>query len=139
MGNHIGCGCAACAALKEEQVACGRAGRDLFGSPSPTTSKQGRLGGFGVLAKRHLGARFVHSFETQGCGFHAIAVRVHRFDLVLVSVYLQSGVGVQSPINVEVIGHLLAMLNRLSMVWLVMGDWNVPLPEMQSTNIADQA
>ena len=63
---------------------------------------------------------------------------MHRFDLVLVSVYLQSGVGIQSPVNVEVIGHLLSMLNRLSMAWLVMGDWNVYLDEMQSTNIADQ-
>ena len=124
--------------LKAEQAICARAGRDLFGSPSPVTSKHGRLGGFGVLVKNHLGARFVHNFETHGRGFHAVAVRVHRFDLVLVSVYLQSGVGIQSPVNVEVIGHLLSMLNRLSMVWLVMGDWNVPLDETQSTNIVDQ-
>ena len=52
--------------LKAEQAICARAGRDLFGSPSPVTSTHGRLGGFGVLVKRHLGARFVHNFETHG-------------------------------------------------------------------------
>ena len=37
--------------LKAEQAICARAGRDLFGSPSPVTSKHGRLGGFGFWSK----------------------------------------------------------------------------------------
>ena len=44
------------------------------------------------------------------------------FDLVLVSVYLQSGTSIQSPVNIEVLNHLLAFLKNLADVWLLLGD-----------------
>ena len=64
-----------------------------------------------------------------------VNVRVSSFDLVLMSIYLQCGTGLESPVNSKVLAELLCLIEGLRQPWIVTGDWNVPFEDMQSSTV----
>ena len=82
--------------------------------------------------------RLVHSFTIEGCGFLAVELPRVRWRLVVISVYLQSGIGLSAEPNATILAHLLALVQTLPN-WVAAGDWNVDLDKFASTNIATEA
>ncbi|OLQ04145.1 hypothetical protein AK812_SmicGene12815 [Symbiodinium microadriaticum] len=117
--------------IRQAQIEASKAGCQFQALPAGQGKGVGTLGGVAILTKNHLGARLVDSFVTkEGCGWIAVALRAHGRDLVLISLYLQSGVGPTGGCNPEVLAHLAGTLSQLQGVWVVMGDFNHPRQEM---------
>ena len=107
--------------------------------PAVATGRGGCSGGLAVLHRQHLDVRHVFQFSVQGSGFLAMAMRVKGFDLFVVNVYLQSGEGFQSPVNSEILGHLIPFLKSVKGSFFVAGDFNDDLETLISTQIAAEA
>ena len=107
--------------IRQAQIEASKAGYQFQALPAGQGKGVGTLGGVAILTKNHLGARLIDSFVTkEGCGWIAVvALRVHGRDLVLVSLYLQSGVGPTGGCNPEVLAHLAGTLSQLQGVWVV--------------------
>ncbi|CAE7502820.1 unnamed protein product, partial [Symbiodinium microadriaticum] len=99
------------AEIRQVQIDAGKAGYQFQAVPAGQGKGAGTLGGVAILTKNHLGARLVDSFVTkEGCGWIAVALRVHGRDLILFSLYLQSGVGPTGGCNPEVLASTLSQL-----------------------------
>ncbi|CAE7454083.1 unnamed protein product, partial [Symbiodinium sp. KB8] len=95
-------------------------------------------GGLVVATPWQTHPRLVHSFTIEGCGFLAVELPRVRWRLVVISVYLQSGIGLSAEPNATILAHLLALVQTLPN-WVAAGDWNVDLDKFASTNIATEA
>ena len=125
--------------IRQAQIEASKAGYQFQALPAGQGKGVGNLGGVAILTKNHLGARLVDSFVTkEGCGWIAVALRVHGRDLILISLYLQSGVGPTGGCNPEVLAHLAGTLSQLQGVWVVMGDFNHPRQEMANLGWVSQ-
>ena len=125
--------------IRQAQIEASKAGYQFQALPAGQGKGVGTLGGVAILTKNHLGARLIDSFVTkEGCGWIAVALRVHGRDLVLISLYLQSGVGPTGGCNPEVLAHLAGTLSQLQGVWVVMGDFNHPRQEMANLGWVSQ-
>ena len=82
--------------------------------------------------------RLVHSFTVDGCGFLAVELPRVQWRLVVISVYLQSGSGLNTEPNATILAQLLALVQNIPN-WVAAGDWNVDLDKFASTNIAAEA
>ena len=107
--------------------------------PAVATGRGGCSGGLAVLHRQHLDVRHVFQFSVQGAGILAMAMRVKGFDLFVVNVYLQSGEGFQSPVNSEILSHLIPFLKSVKGSFFVAGDFNDDLETLISTQIAEEA
>ena len=125
--------------IRQAQIEASKAGYQFQALPAGQGKGVGTLGGVAILTKNHLGARLIDSFVTkEGCGWIAVALRVHGRDLILISLYLQSGVGPTGGCNPEVLAHLAGTLSQLQGVWVVMGDFNHPRQEMANLGLVSQ-
>ncbi|CAE7843413.1 unnamed protein product, partial [Symbiodinium necroappetens] len=125
--------------IRQVQIEAGKAGYQFQALPAGQGKGVGTLGGVAILTKNHLGARLVDSFVTkEGCGWIAVALRVHGRDLILFSLYLQSGVGPTGGCSPEVLASLASTLSQLQGVWVVMGDFNHPRLEMANFGLVTQ-
>ncbi|CAE7635150.1 unnamed protein product [Symbiodinium sp. CCMP2592] len=124
-------------AAHEAAIAASKRGFRLFSSPPFLSDKRRPLGGFGVLIRSFLNPRHVLTHTVEGCGFLAVSLRCSGFELTLVSIYLQSGTGFNSPVNADVLARLLAFLPSLRGVWIVAGDWNNPIQDLLATRLEE--
>ncbi|CAE7748672.1 ZCCHC13 [Symbiodinium sp. CCMP2592] len=124
-------------AAHEAAIAASKRGFRLFTSPPFLSDKRRPLGGFGVLIRSFLNPRHVLTHTVEGCGFLAVSLRCSGFELTLVSIYLQSGTGFNSPVNADVLARLLAFLPSLRGVWIVAGDWNNPTQDLLATRLEE--
>ncbi|CAE7826137.1 unnamed protein product [Symbiodinium sp. CCMP2592] len=124
-------------AAHEAAIAASKRGFRLFTSPPFLSDKRRPLGGFGVLIRSFLNPRHVLTHTVEGCGFLAVSLRCSGFELTLVSIYLQSGTGFNSPVNADVLARLLAFLPSLRGVWIVAGDWNNPIQDLLATRLEE--
>ncbi|CAE7826127.1 unnamed protein product [Symbiodinium sp. CCMP2592] len=124
-------------AAHEATIAASKRGFRLFTSPPFLSDKRRPLGGFGVLIRSFLNPRHVLTHTVEGCGFLAVSLRCSGFELTLVSIYLQSGTGFNSPVNADVLARLLAFLPSLRGVWIVAGDWNNPIQDLLATRLEE--
>ena len=125
--------------IRQAQIEASKAGYQFQALPAGQGKGVGTLGGVAILTKNHLGARLIDSFITkEGCGWVAVALRVHGRDLTLFSLYLQSGVGPTGGCNPDILAHLAGTLSQLQGVWVVMGDFNHPRQEMTTLGWVSQ-
>ena len=125
--------------IRQAQIEASKAGYQFQALPAGQGKGVGTLGGVAILTKNHLGARLIDSFITkEGCGWIAVALRVHGRDLILFSLYLQSGVGPTGGCNPDILAHLAGTLSQLQGVWVVMGDFNHPRQEMANLGWVSQ-
>ena len=75
-------------------------------------------GGVAVVAPKHLNCRFIKEFVAEGCGFVL-------GEILVGSVYLKSGVGLQCSPNPEMLAALAVELKGCRK-WVLGGDWNCP-------------
>ena len=71
--------------------------------------------------------------DDEGCGFVAIELQRVKWSLLIVTVYLKSGVGLTGGPNPTILGSLRPHL-RPYHNWLAVGDWNVAVEDMQDTS-----
>ena len=112
-------------------------GCHVFLEPAWPTGRGGLSGGLMTVTRKHKNARFVDHYNSEGHGWLAIAIRQRGFDLIVVNVYLKSGVGVTHHVNARVLSSLIAFVRQLSCLWIVGGDWNEDARDMQNTTIPD--
>ena len=125
--------------IRQAQIEASKAGYQFQALPAGQGKGVGTLGGVAILTKNHLGARLIDSFITkEGCGWIAVALRVHGRGLILFSLYLQSGVGPTGGCNPDILAHLAGTLSQLQGVWVVMGDFNHPRQEMANLGWVSQ-
>ena len=63
-------------------------------------------GGVAVVAPKHLNCRFIKEFVAEGCGFVLVGVPGVAGEILVGSVYLKSGVGLQCSPNPEILAAL---------------------------------
>ena len=121
---------------KQAKTALRAAGYHSFWSGATDTNLT--KGGVVVATKWHAHPRLVHAFTTEGCGFVAVELpRVH-WRLVLISVYLRSGVPLQVEPNSTILAELLTVVKNIPN-WIAAGDFNIDVKKFASTNIATVA
>ena len=123
--------------LPEEISSMGGLGYDSFLVPAcPGEGRHNSShGGIGIFVKSHLGARFRGQFVKQGCRYVAVTLRRLGADLTVVSLCLQSSSGFGSHVNSAILASLRSFRDQVKGPFLVGGDWNSPLPELQDTSL----
>ena len=87
-----------------------------------------------MLAPASQQARYVRGeIDDEGCGFVAIELQRVKWSLLIVSVYLMSGVGLTGGPNPTILSSLRPHLYHN---WLVVGDWNVAVEDVPSGQLA---
>ncbi|CAE7038352.1 unnamed protein product [Symbiodinium natans] len=104
-------------------------GRQTWVGPAALT-QGGSSGGLLTLAPSHRNAATGPAFMSEGKGFVSVSIRFQGWDLLLVNLYLQSGVGPTGGLNPEILSRLAAVLDQTSTQWLVLGDWNCSPSEL---------
>ena len=114
---------------KQAKTALRAAGYHSFWSGATDTNLT--KGGVVVATKWHAHPRLVHAFTTEGCGFVAVELpRVH-WRLVLISVYLRSGVPLQVEPNSTILAELLTVVKNIP-TWIAAGDFNIDVKKCHS-------
>ncbi|CAE7504945.1 unnamed protein product [Symbiodinium natans] len=98
----------------------------------------GSSGGLLTLAPSHRNAATGPAFMSAGKGFVSVSIRFQGWDLLLVNLYLQSGVGPTGGLNPEILSRLAAVLDQTSTQWLVLGDWNCSPAELLRLGFVDK-
>ena len=70
-----------------------------------------------------------------GCGYVAVELPRVRWNLLVVSVYLQVDTGIHLEPNSTILASLATLLSAHKNL-LVIGDWNVPFCDMEATTFA---
>ena len=102
---------------------------------SPTNLTKG---GIAIATKWQNHMRFVHQFTIDGCGILAVELPRVKWRLVVIAVYLQTGIGLHSEPNVSILAELLSLVKCFPN-WVAAGDFNVDVDKFASTNIAEEA
>ncbi|CAE7264437.1 unnamed protein product [Symbiodinium natans] len=111
----------------------------LFGVASPKSAKGNPLGGVGIAVKNHLGPRILVTFHaSQGCGYVIVALRSKGVDFNWISLYLASGTGLDSPVNDLILSSLTQHLSLLQGMWVVGGDFNVPIQDFLNSRYEER-
>ena len=102
--------------------------------PAEPTGRGGSHGGTWVLVQRSLESHDflpgVEGSQLIGDQWTAAAVRMKGFDVVLVAVYLEDGIGLAGA-NIDRLGSLSKFLEQLSVPYIIMGDWNLEPGELE--------
>ena len=123
--------------IQQAMSHCQDMGYTFIGMPGSTKIK-GVQGGLAVAAPRHRNLRYLAEFGSGPAGFLACAMRNKGWDLIIVSLYLESGVGFQAPNNVQVLARLIAFLKGCKVPYMVLGDWNETQDTMRGTTMATE-
>ena len=99
--------------------------------PSP-----GVKGGVGMLCPAHMHARLVETLNLEGCGFVLVELPGVCSGLCIASLYLQNSWGITIEPNKTILATLFASLKPIKN-WVVIGDWNVQLQDILSSNVAE--
>ena len=91
-------------------------------------------GGVAVVAPKHLNCRFIKEFVAEGCGFVLVGVPGGAGEILVGSVYLNSGVGLQCSPNPEILPALAVELKGCRK-WVLGGDWNCPAQDFVKTSL----
>ena len=92
-------------------------------------------GGVAVVAPKHLNCRFIKEFVAEGCGFVLVGVPGVAGEILVGSVYLKSGVGLQCSPNPEIFAALAGQLIKGCRKWVLGGDWNCPAQDFVKTSL----
>ena len=111
-----------------------RHGYQMYGGESHPTGK-GTKGGVAVLVKSHIQGRAEFSHLEEGCGFEAVDVRLQHTNLLVISVYLQTGTTLHARPNSSIIAELINVVKHWKGVWILAGDFNIPPEEIAATNL----
>ena len=111
-----------------------RQGYQMYGGIAQPTEK-GTKGGVSVLIKSHIQGRVELSHLEEGCGFEAVDVRLQHTNLLVVSVYLQTGTSIHHRPNSSILAELLSLVKNWKGVWIIAGDFNTPPEELAATNL----
>ncbi|CAE7466241.1 unnamed protein product, partial [Symbiodinium natans] len=123
--------------IQQAMSHCQDMGYTFIGMPGSTKTK-GVQGGLAVVAPRHRNLRYLTEYGTGPAGFLACAMRNKGWDLIIVSLYLESGVGFQAPNNIQVLARLIAFLKGCKVPYMVLGDWNEAQDTMRGTTLATE-
>ena len=119
----------------EARNSAARMGFHWFGGcgskPSP-----GVKGGVGVLCPGNLHARLVETLNCEGCGFVIIELPGICNGMCIASLYLQNSLGINVEPNKTIVATLMASLKPIKN-WVVIGDWNVQIQDILSSNLAE--
>ena len=125
--------------LKSETRHLMNLGFAFFGIASPKSAKGNPLGGVGIAVKNHLGPRILVTFHaSQGCGYVIVALRSKGVDFNWISLYLESGTGLDSPVNDLILSNLTQHLSLLHGMWVVGGDFNVPIQDFLNSRYEER-
>ena len=91
-------------------------------------------GGVAVVAPKHLNCRFIKEFVAEGCGFVLVGVPGVAGEILVGSVYLKSGVGLQCSPNPEILAALAVELKGCRK-WVLGGDWNCHAQDFVKTSL----
>ncbi|CAE7233951.1 unnamed protein product [Symbiodinium natans] len=107
---------------------------------NPTTSQQVRRIFLPTLMKLSLGiSRILVTFHaSQGCGYVIVALRSKGVDFNWISLYLESGTGLDSPVNDLILTSLTQHLSLLQGMWVVGGDFNVPIQDFLNSRYEER-
>ena len=109
----------------------------MYGGESHPTDK-GTKGGVAVLVKSHIQGRAEFSHLEEGCGFEAVDVRLQHTNLLVISVYLQTGTTLHARPNSSIIAELINVVKHWKGVWILAGDFNIPPEEIAATNLLEE-
>ncbi|CAE7471247.1 unnamed protein product [Symbiodinium natans] len=123
--------------IQQAMSHCQDMGYTFIGMPGSTKIK-GVQGGLAVVAPRHRNLRYLTEYGSGPAGFLACAMRNKGWDLIIVSLYLESGVGFQAPNNTQVLARLIAFLKGCKVPYMVLGDWNETQDTMRGTTLATE-
>ena len=123
--------------MQEMTVSLHTLGYQVWGVPAAPTAG-GTTGGLMCVAKKHVNFRYFSSFSIEGKGCQILIGRFAGKDLAIGNIYLQSGTGPTSPMNVEILSWLASQLERLQCAWMIMGDWNTEAREMQHLSFGEE-
>ncbi|OLP91074.1 hypothetical protein AK812_SmicGene27253 [Symbiodinium microadriaticum] len=107
--------------------------------PGQCSGKGGVLGGVLTVAPSHRNVRRVVEVMKEGCGFVGDELRLQGWSVVIFNVYLKSGSSLQGEINSEVLSQFLSLVNGFSVLWIAIGDFNIPAEEFASTSFPSEA
>ena len=125
--------------LKSETRHLMNLGFVLFGVASPKSAKGNPLAGVGIAVKNHLGPRILVTFHaSQGCGYVIVALRSKGVDFNWISLYLESGTGLDSPVNDLILSSLTQHLSLLQGMWVVGGDSNVLIQDFLNSRYEER-
>ncbi|CAE7203988.1 unnamed protein product [Symbiodinium sp. CCMP2592] len=103
----------------------------------PVEGPRPTKGGLATLVPIHQQGRFRGGYlSDEGIGFLLVELPRVRHSLLLVNLYLKSGVGITGAPNPEVLARLKPLLRQNSN-WIVVGDWNFPSQELAETSLPE--
>ncbi|CAE7227892.1 unnamed protein product [Symbiodinium sp. CCMP2456] len=112
-----------------------KAGYSAWSLPAHPTKGGHNMGGLLLATRKDRNFWLMRSYGFEGKGYLAVTGRAGGRDVVLVTVYLETGMGLHGGHNPTLLGDLMAFLKGLTVPWLVLGDFNIPVEEMDSTSI----
>ena len=126
-------------ALKKARRNRKKSGYKSYVCPATDTGRGGNSGGTWVLVQKNLashgalpGYQLVEGVpQAAGEQWSAAVVRVKNFDIVVVSLYMESGVGLNDT-NMRRLEQLAEFLKLITVPFLVLGDWNLEPSELES-------
>ena len=101
-------------------------------------TEHGTSGGLMCAAKRHLNFRYHGSMTVAGKGCQILIGRFAGRDVAVGNIYLESGTGPTSEVNSSILSWLAGQLRSLQCAWMIMGDWNVDVNEMQQMSFDEE-
>ena len=110
--------------------------RGLVGhfGPGHKSNKLGIKGGLVTISASHRNVS-----QSEGCGFLVDFLRLKGWTLAVINLYLQSATSLQATPNCTIVARLLTCVRELTVPWVVIGDFNTPLTELQATSIPTEA
>ena len=115
--------------------------RGLVGhfGPGHRTTAKGVKGGLVTISASHRNVCQSIIFQQEGCGFLVDFLRLSGWTLAVINLYLQTGTSLQSVPNCTILARLLTCVRELTVPWVVVGDFNIPLSDLQATSIPTEA
>ena len=108
-----------------------QAGYVAWTLPAHPTEGGKNSGGVMIAVEKDRNFRFLRSFGVDV----AVVGRTGKRDIVFISVYLETSVGLTGGHNPTIVGDLLAFIKGLTIEWFVAGDFNIPPQDILETSI----
>ncbi|CAE7393974.1 unnamed protein product [Symbiodinium natans] len=112
-----------------------QAGYVAWTLPAHPTEGGKNSGGVMIAVEKDRNFRFLRSFGVEGKGYVAVVGRTGKRDIVFISIYLETSVGLTGGHNPTIVGDLIAFIKGLTIEWFVAGDFNLPPQDILETSI----
>ncbi|CAE7377973.1 unnamed protein product [Symbiodinium natans] len=112
-----------------------QAGYAAWTLPAHPTEGGKNSGGVMIAVEKDRNFRFLRSFGVEGKGYVAVVGRTGKRDIVFISIYLETSVGLTGGHNPTIVGDLIAFIKGLTIEWFVAGDFNLPPQDILETSI----